>query len=136
MPLSRELYLAILAMDSYNRGYDAGTELVGSDLGGAAIGTDSEEVFDGVGKDVSFFAQSYDISGVAGVEGLGDATTVVSYRGTDNPDFLDFASDVWTGWTIGTGYSEASQAGLTVSFFESAVGGNKALMTGAVTWQA
>ena len=110
MTISKELFLAILSMDAYNRGYDAGIDGLGdagSNIGGAKL----KDVDLPTGsQDASFFAQSYDISGVAGVEGLGDATTVVSYRGTDDPDFLNFASDVWTGWTIGTGYSEASQS--------------------------
>lgn len=37
MPISNDLFLAILAMDSYNRGYNAGINISGNTLGTATI---------------------------------------------------------------------------------------------------
>lgn len=78
MTTSKDLLLAILAMDSYSRGYGQG--IVGLDDPNAKIGTatfltqsniiaTSAEVASG------FYASAYT---------LNDGTTVIAYRGTDN----------------------------------------------------
>ncbi len=74
-----DLFRAILAMDAYNRGYNAGVRspgapategLTGSQLGLATVGRREDSQ---VAKDASFFAQAYPLGG----------KTVISYRGTD-----------------------------------------------------
>jgi hypothetical protein len=39
--MSDDLFQAILAMDAYNRGYNAGLNVSGSQIGNAIVGTDS-----------------------------------------------------------------------------------------------
>jgi len=73
----------------------------------------------------SFFAQAYTINDGSsysnpGGDSLTGGQTVISYRGTDEPSPLKSA-DFWNGWTIGAGYSAASQAGLARSFYESVI---------------
>ena len=97
MPISKELMLAILAMDSYNRGYNAGIvdpngsaqkglSLTGQ-IGNATINANSDVLKDANGNrlDVpaSFFAISYSFGGNA-PPGLANQK-VISYRGTDRP---------------------------------------------------
>ncbi len=71
------LMLAILAMDSYNRGYGAGIEGlggIGSKIGGATISTDSTlKLGEGVDSAAGFYAVAYDWNG----------QKIISYRGTD-----------------------------------------------------
>ena len=43
MSISPDLFRAILAMDSYNRGYDLGIDLSGSQIGLANISADSTQ---------------------------------------------------------------------------------------------
>ena len=68
--MNRDLFLAILSMDSYNRGYgksvDFGTnsDAVGTAIGNASI-YDSDGGPDAVAAD--FYAIAYDVSGVAGI---------------------------------------------------------------------
>ena len=38
MTISNDLFLAILAMDSYNRGYNAGVNVTGNQIGNAILG--------------------------------------------------------------------------------------------------
>ena len=74
------LFRAILAMDSYNRGYGAGiSNLVDTGLGTATILFDAEdsESFpqgeDDAAQDAGFYAIAYQLS---------DGSKVISYRGT------------------------------------------------------
>lgn len=46
MAISADLFAAILAMDSYNRGYDAGLNVVGDQIGNAFLGFDSSALRD------------------------------------------------------------------------------------------
>jgi hypothetical protein len=75
------LFLSILAMDAYNRGYDAGIKspsagedegLSGNLLGNAIL---RQDALPSGFKAASFYAQSYTWNG----------KTVISYRGTDDP---------------------------------------------------
>ncbi len=71
-----DLFRAILAMDAYNRGYNAGIGDPNTGLTGNAIGlaTIQRDIDLPVGSQVaSFFAQAYALGG----------QTVISYRGTD-----------------------------------------------------
>ena len=51
MAISSELMYAILAMDAYNRGYNLGMVLTGSQIGTATISTDSTREFRDPGAD-------------------------------------------------------------------------------------
>jgi hypothetical protein len=87
MPISSDLFLSILAMDSYNRGYDEGIKLSGTTIGNATleqrsqIAPGSPEVLAG------FFAQSYSWNG----------QKIISYRGTEGD------GDYTHGWSMGAG---------------------------------
>lgn len=103
MAISKDLFLSILAMDSYNRGYDAGISnggdedsdglgRIGSKIGTATVVADDNS---SEAQAASFYAIAYDI-GADGPEGLANQT-VISYRGTDSD------IDWFEGWTIGAG---------------------------------
>jgi hypothetical protein len=89
MTVSRDLFLAILAMDAYNRGYDAGiatgesgsaiTGLGDASDGTATIGTATVS-FNLLDAEISQAAQSAGFYALAYDTDFG---TVVSYRGTD-----------------------------------------------------
>ena len=122
MTTSKDLLLAILAMDSYSRGYGQG--IVGLDDPNAKIGTatfltqsniiaTSAEVASG------FYASAYT---------LNDGTTVIAYRGTDNTgltwsDILG-GSDPWNGYGTAAGFSMNDQAHMAADFFQAVTGTN------------
>ena len=112
--MTPDLFLAILAMDSYNRGYAAGVTMPSASLGNVTISTTYDD------PNAGFSATAYNING--GVPGLTDAfgnpvTTVISYRGTDNPSLgentLAGASDIIEGWIAGAGV-QTSQTNLGI----------------------
>jgi hypothetical protein len=119
MSVSNELFLSLLAMDSYNRGYTPGMTDLSSDpgtrIGNAVIlANDLPSGSEAAG----FYALSYTWNG----------QTVISYRGTDNVGFLgggDGASDFWRGWINGAGVlMPGGQALLAVQFYNSVTGGD------------
>lgn len=139
MTINWELFQAILAMDAYNRGYNAGIDIsenaVGQVLGNATITATSSTLLDENGNqniddDVSFYAlaYSYDSNG----DGIGDQT-IISYRGTDNPNPTEFFDgDIWNGWSLGVGSSGSfysKQAELAFSFYNAVSGGADPLET-------
>ncbi len=96
MSISKDLFLAILSMDAYNRGYGAGLDdpaAVGGGLGVSdqthtyqiANSTIFRDAVDseGVAQAAGFYAIAYKVKGV---DGIADGTTVISYRGTDDRD--------------------------------------------------
>jgi cytosine/adenosine deaminase-related metal-dependent hydrolase len=96
MPISKDLFLAILSMDAYNRGYGAGLsdgehiengvdlglgEALGAGLGTATISkrlSDVSDTFAAEAQAAGFYAIAYKVKGV---DGIADGTTVISYRG-------------------------------------------------------
>ena len=113
MTISKELFLAILSMDAYNRGYRAGVAGLGMDdskVGNATIIKDAQDP-SGVAQAADFYALAYSWNG----------KTIISYRGTDNLNPAT-AGDIWNGWVIGAGYSPATQVGLAVEFYKSVTG--------------
>ena len=85
--MNRDVFLSILAMDSYQRGYSPGIGgVTGDRIGTAAIRQDSSVLLDKNGNrvdiKVGFFSQSYQWGG----------ETVISYRGTDFDPTNNFAS--------------------------------------------
>jgi hypothetical protein len=125
MSISKELFLSILSMDAYNRGYGAGVSDPSAEddtglgvtnsqetyfIGGARIVADSSILVDANGnrldQSAGFYSISYKMVAGEEIAGLSVGDTIISYRGTDNPDPLtwgDGASDVWQGWITGAG---------------------------------
>lgn len=104
--ISKDLFLSILAMDSYNRGYNAGIADEGESdanglgetsdgsvrIGGATVsfnlGDVAETGFEQKAQDAGFYAIAYDITDPSGIADWGGETTVISYRGTNSaPSF-------------------------------------------------
>jgi putative lipase involved disintegration of autophagic bodies len=113
MTLSNDLFMAILAMDSYNRGYGAGigdpnTGLSGTQIGNATLRND---VLPSGYKSASFFAQSYTYAG----------KTIISYRGTDTLKG-DLAADA----IGGSGSFFATQTKMAADFYRSINGNSTA----------
>lgn len=83
MTVSKDLFLSILSMDAYNRGYNPGIQGLSDDagtmVGSAAI---QDQDLPANYQAASFFAISYTIG--SGVDGISPGTTVISYRGTDS----------------------------------------------------
>jgi hypothetical protein len=117
MTLSSIVFRAILAMDSYNRGYRPGVNNVPLNSIGTAtvIENDSLGVTQAVERTwrrVGFYASAYSWNG----------ETIISYRGTnaDPGDSIEefFASplvdDIWNGWSLGTGFAGAEQGQLAL----------------------
>ena len=67
MALDRDLMLSIFALDSYNRGYAAGTDIIGEGLGTATKFDDQPN------SGIGFYAIAYDY----------DGEKIISYRGTE-----------------------------------------------------
>ena len=114
MPISKDLFLAILAMDSYNRGYDATKGMNLSDSPGTLIGTAAIKniALPTGAQAVGFYAVAYQT----------DYGTVISYRGTDKLASLpwsDSGSDIANGWILGAGNYGATQAALATQFLAS-----------------
>jgi len=126
-PTSRDLFLAILAMDSYNRGYDRGidkngTKLVeGGALGNATFLSDANDS-NGIAKAAGFYAIAYNWNG----------EKIVAYRGTDklSPSFfgLNGSGSDFEAYGIGIGQPFSltggltAQARLTIEFYRKVAG--------------
>jgi hypothetical protein len=102
----KDLFLAILSMDSYQRGYGIQITLADSRRSEIRLGN-------AVIKDIAnpsgyiaagFYAIAYDVSAVGG---FGDANTVIAYRGTDYDETDGYKSyrDMFNGWSVGAGYT-------------------------------
>ena len=94
MPISKDLFLSILSMDAYNRGYGAGIAELGgegSQIGNATIGRDAEQLLSpGAAQSSGFYALSYTLGG----------ETIISYRGTDSYfGDGDKGGDIWNGFS-------------------------------------
>jgi hypothetical protein len=137
--MNRELFLAILSMDSYNRGYgqgvlfNTGDSTSGQNEAGRTIG--NATVIDvplPAGSSASgFYGIAYDVSG-AGVAGL--TGTVISYRGSDSirlpgDGFFSDAltrlfggstdNDVISGYGVAPGFPNGPQASLSIRFYRA-----------------
>ena len=74
----KDLFLAILSMDAYNRGYEPGITLSGNTIGNATLTVDSAILtVNGarIDEPAGFYAAAYDTNSWG---------TVISYRGTDS----------------------------------------------------
>lgn len=94
MSISKELFLAILSMDAYNRGYGAGladgVNLDGDGNGVDGLGESGKQVGGATVANVplptnaqaaGFYAIAYEITDGAAIDGLATGDTVISYRG-------------------------------------------------------
>jgi hypothetical protein len=135
--MNRDLFLAILAMDSYNRGYDVGIESLdeSGQIGSATIREFLVDEQDGW-QSAGFYALAYEWNG----------ETIISIRGTDNLDpdtegewitylegFVGEPSPLvgdpdYTAYGLGVGQPFAltggltDQARLTIEFYRSVAG--------------
>jgi hypothetical protein len=99
MAVHSDIIYAILSLDSYNRGYDAGIIFEGSDIGGYTIGQSSTDLLGLLpSSNVGFYAQVY----TYGTE------KIISFRGTDN-----ILQDSVEGWFFRCGlyYSASGHGG-------------------------
>lgn len=122
---ANDVFMSILAMDSYNRGYAvgiAGLGGIGSTIGSATLSFQSGVEANDPERTASFYAAAYDWNG----------TTVISYRVTDS------ALDAWTGWAVAAGvaadgpaYVPGSQAALAADFYTAVT--NQGLYDGAAS---
>lgn len=116
MIMSKDLLLAILSMDSYNRGYGAGIDGLGGEgttLGTVAVSKSSSQLF-GAGTDqaAGFFAISYDT-----IYG-----TVISYRGTNANTAANFLTDLFNSYGTAPGSPANDQAHLAAEFYQAVTG--------------
>ncbi len=121
--MNRDVFLSILALDSYNRGYEPGLDLgTSSDASGTQIGnaTISKNKGDADARDASFYAIAYNWEG----------ETIISYRGSDYHDgwweqfpFVNIptSTDFWDGWSATAGWT-SGQVGLAIDFYEDVTG--------------
>lgn len=111
--MNRELFLSILALDSYNRGYGermAGLGVSGR-IGNATILTDALSRLDSAEVlRADFYAIAYEYEG----------DTIIAYRGTD-----ELGKDAVNGYGVGAGFTGglfAPQADLAVEFYTAVTG--------------
>jgi hypothetical protein len=128
--MNRDLFLAILSMDSYNRGYGQGISglaapELNSDgtprtiikIGNATLNGDSIRLLGPDAQLSGFYAIAYNWNG----------ERVISYRGTDNLSVLtDSSNDILNGWLVGGGaqggITGGAQAPLSIEFYKAVVG--------------
>jgi hypothetical protein len=116
MAISPDLFMAILAMDAYNRGYNAGLNLGPAQLqiGNATLRQDAlPQGYEAA----SFFAQAY---------ALADGSTVISYRGTDSNLGLGIpvlSGDLANGYGLALGAPYGPQATMAIDFYKAVSNG-------------
>ena len=105
--MNEDVFRAILAMDSYNRGYGAGVtgllDTQGTQIGTAAISGRSSSAENSPEVNADFYAVAYNWNG----------ETVISYRGTDN-----IWSDILS-YPLAAGNYNLEQARLAAQFYLS-----------------
>lgn len=94
--MDSDVFLSLLALDSYNRGYGANIGGLAEDgmIGNASIREFQPREQDGW-QAAGFYAIAYDWNG----------QTIISYRGTDEPSPFLPASDIWTRLSLGAASS-------------------------------
>ncbi len=121
--MNKDLFKAVLAMDSYYRGYEAGinitesTNPLGKKIGNATIISDSSALTDSLGnvnidQPIGFYALTYD---------LGGGEYVIGYRGTDYPqNDNSIPKDIANGWLMGGG-ALTPQGLLAIDYYNAVV---------------
>ncbi len=112
MSINDKTMYAILAMDSYNRGYNSGIDglsaTINTRIGSAKIRTNSTIALGGdVDQGTGFYAVAYDYG----------TQSIISYRGTDDPTGLVSGGDIVNGWVIGAGDVTDNQAEWAFAFY-------------------
>jgi len=116
---SSTLFKAILAMDAYNRGYEAAIELsdaVNVGIGTATIQTNSSLIFEeNADQAIGFYSIAYNY----------DNEIVISFRGTN--DFKGLSTiasslDAYHGWSIGAGNTASEQGLMAIEFYQAVAG--------------
>ncbi len=115
--MTNDLFLAILAMDSYNRTGPRNTPSglvlpVNDQIGDATVLAGPGGVMED--PSTGFFAQAYDLGG----------QKIIAYRGTD-----DLIKDPIFGWPTGFGYYSNAQAALAAQFYQQVVGSGSGSLT-------
>lgn len=111
MAINSDLMRAILALDAYNRGYNAGVILPGGDDQGTQIASATI-----LGKKGDATAQASSFYGVAYT--LAGGSNVISYRGTDQalPSWENWTlGDIVNGWVLGSGVIGAAQGRMAIA---------------------
>ena len=125
--MNRDLLLAILAMDSYNRGYGQG--ITGLDETGqfGNVTIRDFRIGEQAGwQAAGFYAIAYQVPAGA-ADGIDTSTTVISYRGTDNNLGTFFGaggSDLVNGYGLSVGAYGAPQVYLAIKFYQEFRGRN------------
>lgn len=138
MNISVDLLKAILSMDSYNRGYDAGivfginpgsnnysVDAQGTQIGKITINRNSSDLLQDTDAPIGFYALSYDYNG----------ETIIAYRGTNDVDGIPNPVtdlDVYHGWSLGGGATDSQQGLKAVDFYNQVVaaGASNVTLTG------
>jgi hypothetical protein len=88
MTMSKDLFLSILSMDAYNRGYNPGIAGLSSSgaIGNATITSESDTAPNSEGVNASFYGLAYKLTQAVGTPDnlIAAGTTIISYRGTDH----------------------------------------------------
>lgn len=95
--MNPDVFLSLLALDSYNRGYGQNVGGLGNTgmIGNATILAQSDINEGSAEVEAGFYAIAYDWNG----------QTIISYRGTDEPSPFLPASDIWTRLSLGAASS-------------------------------
>ncbi len=101
--MNSDVFLSLLALDSYNRGYGAGLNDLDfranvTKIGNATIKTDSEIELGDDAEQAGFYAIAYEWRDPED----GELKTVISYRGTSFDDW-PATNDITNGWTLDAG---------------------------------
>lgn len=105
MPMNRDLLLALLSMDAYNRGARAAIKATKLPANGSLGRANIINIETPAGSaEASFYAIAYEL----------DGEKIISYRGTD-----DKPKDALSGFAIGVGSTIELQAQLAVEFYNA-----------------
>ena len=122
--MNREVFLSILAMDAYQRGYAPGIQNLPQVGGGTTVKIGKATLLDvplPVGSQpAGFYALSYTLD--SAWAGLAAGTKVISYRGTDFDLGIQLARDVWNGWNTFLQLGSPTQFDLARSFYTAVTG--------------
>ena len=104
--MNRDLFLSILALDSYNHGYGVRINVPGTagQLGTATFSRQSDVRANSDAVNAGFYAIAYDWNG----------ETVISFRGTDG-----LLIDALNGYGLGAGFATSPQGDLALAFYHA-----------------
>jgi hypothetical protein len=119
MAISKDLFLALMSLDSYNRGYGAGIEGLGgagTQIGNATI---LNVALPGASQTTGFYASAYSLNSAVG--DLASGSKIISYRGTNADSIGPALQDIAFGWVTGAGLG-AAQAIQAAEFYTAVTG--------------